>query len=339
MALPLPNLDDRNFEQLVSEMIELLPRHSKEWTNMNPSDPGIMILELFAYLVEMDIFQLNRVTNASYVKFLKLVGVDIEWIPGSEVPPSLLGDEQVKAGIILALKKLSYLRAISQNDISQIVEDILLPKDIVSRVHCFPNRYIRKEDILGVADIEKKVVTEMEKEGYLLIIISADNKPFIQRETNPCLEQTVVDRTIQRYTLIDADLDLLRIELDKRRILTTRMYVIQAQLKKITLSIRVTPEKGVDSVILTQKINDNILDFYSPVWGGEDENGFAIGRVFKVSETIEAIENTEGVDYTYSFEAIHAVSLEPINQVFEPEYYEQVWIESISIEVMSSAEG
>src|SRR5690349_4133941 len=53
MPLPLPNLDDRSYTDLVEEARRLIPTYAPEWTNHNPSDPGIMLIELFAYLTEM----------------------------------------------------------------------------------------------------------------------------------------------------------------------------------------------------------------------------------------------------------------------------------------------
>ena len=43
MALPTPNLDDRTFEQIRDEAVRLIPQYCPEWTNYNPSDPGITL--------------------------------------------------------------------------------------------------------------------------------------------------------------------------------------------------------------------------------------------------------------------------------------------------------
>ncbi|MCE8425212.1 MAG: putative baseplate assembly protein [Candidatus Methanoperedens sp.] len=69
------NLDDRKFDDIVNEARTLLARYGKEWTDYNFSDPGITFIELFAWIAEMQIYQLNRVTDANYRKFLKLVGM------------------------------------------------------------------------------------------------------------------------------------------------------------------------------------------------------------------------------------------------------------------------
>lgn len=72
--LPLPNLDDRNFEQLVREARDLIPLIFPEWTDENAHDPGITLLEMLAWHIEMQQYQLNRLTESHERKFLKLLG-------------------------------------------------------------------------------------------------------------------------------------------------------------------------------------------------------------------------------------------------------------------------
>lgn len=75
MPLPLPRLDTRTFDQLVEEARALLPRLAPGWTDHNAHDPGVTLLELFAWLAEMDSYRLDRTSAASYRAFLRLVGV------------------------------------------------------------------------------------------------------------------------------------------------------------------------------------------------------------------------------------------------------------------------
>jgi hypothetical protein len=78
MPIPLPNLDDRRYTDLVDEGRSLIPVYSPEWTNFNASDPGITLMELFAFVAEMDIYQINRVPDRHKRKFLELIGVKPE---------------------------------------------------------------------------------------------------------------------------------------------------------------------------------------------------------------------------------------------------------------------
>lgn len=74
MPLPKPVLDNRNFDQLVAEGRALIPRLAPAWTDHNVSDPGITLVELFAWLTEMDLFRLDRISDEQRRGFLRLVG-------------------------------------------------------------------------------------------------------------------------------------------------------------------------------------------------------------------------------------------------------------------------
>ena len=74
MPLPLPNLDTRRWADLVEEGRALIPRYAPRWTDHNIHDPGITLLELLAWLVEQDIYRVNRVPDRHRLKFLGLVG-------------------------------------------------------------------------------------------------------------------------------------------------------------------------------------------------------------------------------------------------------------------------
>lgn len=76
MVLPAPNLDDRTFQDIVDEAKRLIPRFTPEWTNHNVSDPGVALIELFAWMSEMVMFRLNQVPDRLFVHFLNLVGIE-----------------------------------------------------------------------------------------------------------------------------------------------------------------------------------------------------------------------------------------------------------------------
>jgi predicted phage baseplate assembly protein len=76
MPVPLPNLDDRRWADLVEEGRSLIPLYAREtWTDHNAHDPGITLMELFAWIAEMDLYQINRIPDRHRRKFLALVGI------------------------------------------------------------------------------------------------------------------------------------------------------------------------------------------------------------------------------------------------------------------------
>jgi predicted phage baseplate assembly protein len=78
MPLQIPNLDDRRFQDLVDEAKRRIPLYCPEWTDHNVSDPGIMLVELFAWMVESMIYRLNRVPDKNYITFMDLIGVQLQ---------------------------------------------------------------------------------------------------------------------------------------------------------------------------------------------------------------------------------------------------------------------
>ncbi len=76
MTLTPPNLDSRSFDDLVKEARDRIPRFTPEWTNFNDSDPGMTLVKLHAWMTETILWELNRVPELNYIKFLELVGID-----------------------------------------------------------------------------------------------------------------------------------------------------------------------------------------------------------------------------------------------------------------------
>ena len=74
MPLPLPNLDTRRWSDLVDEGRALIPRFAPSWTDHNVHDPGITLIELFAFLTESLLYRANRIPERHRRKFLALLG-------------------------------------------------------------------------------------------------------------------------------------------------------------------------------------------------------------------------------------------------------------------------
>jgi predicted phage baseplate assembly protein len=78
MTLQTPKLDDRKFQDIVSEARSKIPLYCPKWTDYNLSDPGITVIELFAWMVDMLLYRLNRVPDKNYIKLMDLIGIRLE---------------------------------------------------------------------------------------------------------------------------------------------------------------------------------------------------------------------------------------------------------------------
>src|SRR6476660_1379931 len=78
MRLPEIELDDRRFQDLISEARMRITRSCPEWTDYNVSDPGITLIELFAWMTEMITYRLNLVPEKNYIRFMDLLGVRLQ---------------------------------------------------------------------------------------------------------------------------------------------------------------------------------------------------------------------------------------------------------------------
>jgi predicted phage baseplate assembly protein len=76
--LPSSSLDDRTFDDLVEECLQRVPRYCPEWTDHNLSDPGVTLVELFAWLTDQMLMRFNQVPRKNYVAFLELLGIRLQ---------------------------------------------------------------------------------------------------------------------------------------------------------------------------------------------------------------------------------------------------------------------
>lgn len=73
MPVQPPPIDDRSYEQLRAELIARIPVHTPEWTNHGPGDPGVTLLELFAFLADSIIYRANLLPERARRQFLELL--------------------------------------------------------------------------------------------------------------------------------------------------------------------------------------------------------------------------------------------------------------------------
>jgi len=78
VPLPVPELDDRRFDDLVAELLARIPAHTPEWTNPRVGDPGRTLIELFAFLGDTLLYRANQVPERQRRVFLNLLGLGLK---------------------------------------------------------------------------------------------------------------------------------------------------------------------------------------------------------------------------------------------------------------------
>jgi predicted phage baseplate assembly protein len=77
----IPVLDDRRYDDIVAEIRTRIPRYTPEWkpqwSDLNDSDPGIILAQTFAWLSDMLLFRMDQVPELQYLKFLELIGIEL----------------------------------------------------------------------------------------------------------------------------------------------------------------------------------------------------------------------------------------------------------------------
>lgn len=72
-----PPIDPRGYGELLAEVTARIAVHNPEWRNHNDSDPGMTLLQLWAFMSENLLYQAGLVPDRVRVKFLELLGVEV----------------------------------------------------------------------------------------------------------------------------------------------------------------------------------------------------------------------------------------------------------------------
>jgi hypothetical protein len=78
MPIQSPQLDDLRYDAVVQQLLRRIPAYAPEWTDWNDSDPGVTLIQLFAYLAEQVGYRLNQVPEKNHIELLKLLGVRLQ---------------------------------------------------------------------------------------------------------------------------------------------------------------------------------------------------------------------------------------------------------------------
>lgn len=270
MNLALPNLDDRTFADLVAEAKSLLPSLAPDWTDFNPTDPGITLIELFAWLTEMLLYRTNRLPDENVRTFLRLLrGPD--WKPSGDLAADV-------RDTIVDLRQLH--RAVTADDYEKLA---LAASPQVVRARVVPRR-----NLDALAEEARTAL----RPGYVSVIVvparpaATDSLgqpvPPAASDLPPLLSETLRQQVAE--------------DLEPRRLLTVRNVVVGPIYVPVQPAVVLAGRADVPPDLVRAQVKAAIDGFLDPLTGGEG-NGWPFGRDVYVSEIFQLLEALPGVDY------------------------------------------
>jgi hypothetical protein len=261
MPIPLPNLDDRTFDDLTAEARALIPALQPEWTNHNPSDPGITLVELLAWLTEMLLFQVNQVPPAHTEAFLRLLNG-----PDSVRSATETLDEAVRRSV-LDLRLVH--RAVTADDYEVLVRRA---DRRVRRVRCVVGRNLAASDperrrAIAPAHVSVVVVPAREADG-----------------TEPPGPSEELVHALWSF-------------LDDRRTLATRHHVVGPVYVPVDIAANLALHADAPPEAALAAAHGALRTCLDSLDGGVDGTGWPFGRALSASEVYRVLEGVRFVDY------------------------------------------
>lgn len=365
MSLPIPNLDDISFDDLMKEAKALIPMYDNEWTNHNPSDPGITLLELFSWLSEMVIYRINQIPERNYMNFLKLLGVEsrttgsgiiscegkvVTGVGTSFTSELKIGDSITFPGPIgneAPRRRIMTIDSDTSLTIDSAFDPVPVPgtkfysyKSIDSGICEGLEALSRRYRAITADDYEflAKECMETLQKGLAGRVICVNNWDLQYRKKEKGLQPGYVSVIIipgcsENSVYCDHGLptDELRKKikeyLDSRKLITTRLRVVGPDYQKIKLKAWVSlKENTLNEAVINEAVK-NIRRYFDPVEGGKYGEGWVLGRPVYRSEIFQLLEGIKGIDHVVK------VKINDSDENLEIENYQLILLESQDIEM------
>jgi hypothetical protein len=260
MPIPLPNLDDLTYADLVDEARSMIPVYAPSWTDHNPSDPGIALVELCAWLTEMVLYRTNQLPDKSTWAFLQLLNGQ-GWTP----PENQSLDDAVRSTVKGLRERW---RAVTADDYEYLLRT-QWPGSPQAEALPAAQRDIRRARCLAKDPV---------RVGLVLV-------PGAGLGTSPWLDPPA--------QLLGAVADFF----SERRLITTRLYVTGPRYVRVDIAATLYLKSDARNEDVTAAAKRALDDFFHPLTGGADGKGWPFGRPVHASEVYSILERVRGIDH------------------------------------------
>jgi hypothetical protein len=280
MSIPLPNLDDRGFDELVEEGRRLIPGLAPSWTDHNASDPGITFIELFAFVTEMLLYRADRVSEANKRAFVRLLRGD----PAAVLDKPI--DEEIRDAV-LTLRR--------ENRAVMAVDFVRLAETYFSAV--FP---------AGEPGVR---ATWPVARAFCLLRCNADMRPRHFDLPSHVSVLIVPGSPLAQASLPGLIAELLRSDIPSQQeaglqrplgsscLLTTRLHVAEPRYLKLLVDVEVHVFADQQEATVLARVKDSLARYFDRLHGGAEGTGWPFGQAVYVSALYALLDAVEGVDY------------------------------------------
>jgi hypothetical protein len=262
MPIKLPNLDDRAYGDLVQEAISAIPNLAPAWTDHNPSNPGIALVELFAWLTEMILYRTNQVPERSYEVFLKLLNG-----PAYERPALQSLDDAIHDTMVAVRERF---RAVTTDDYEFLALNVFRSTTFaVNRVRCLPERNLEAEDVNAPAP------------GHVSLVVLPPAKdpasPWVQPDPGLLSELAEFFKD--------------------RKLLTTRLHFVGPTYIDITVSANVFLLESADERNFPAVAEAVLVRVFDPQRTSAEQSGWPFGKDVHAADVYAALDGIPGIDF------------------------------------------
>jgi hypothetical protein len=256
MPIPLPNLDDQSYADLVGQARTRIPGVLPQWTDHNPGDPGIVLVELLAWLTEMLLYQVDQIPPANVAAFLGLLNGPDWTVPAGQ---------PLAAAVAATVRGLrERYRAVTPDDAEWVVRNVFTAPPgagTVDRVRAVPRRN------LAAADPEDRAA---DAPAHLSVVVSTD-----AADPEPLL------RAVWEF-------------LDDRVTLTTRHHVVVPDQVPVTVTASLALRADARPEDVLARARAALAGFLDPA-GWPFGHAVHPSGVYAVLSGVDGVDYLEGV--------------------------------------------
>lgn len=324
MSIEIPNLDDLTYQQLVDNLVRSIPQYSSQWTDYNPSDPGIAILEMLSWISQSLLYRANNISDESYRNYLKLIAGDHVYEPEDHLHTELLNElknwstPQSAEGLATIISKVQAYWSTSNRVIAEVDYYALsleayymecarqLGKPFNSQIRYRQQSLSHLKQLRRIFVNAEVVLEHDSKVKRIEVIVNTAPDP---RERAPSVQTNAYNssgsssdsnsgkqQTNQPFEpAIKPMLRAIKSFIVPRRPVGTLLSVRQVDNTNIDLAVSLVFASSSQQSVVTDAIDKQVARYVNAFTGGRDNSGWPLGEALVSSDLVRLIGEVNGV--------------------------------------------